>query len=588
MTTQRPTQWFLLRGLAPYVRPYRRWLIAAILATGLGGALGLGFPWVLGSLVDSALDPAAGPSQLTAAAVALLVIFGAQALLAAARIYCLAYAGQHIVNNLRSALFNTLIRLPMGFLDRRSPGSLTARLMSDASFAYGAASGAGPQLVYAAVTVTGGAVLMVLIDPLLALLVLALLPVAWLMARRFGSRMRNLSHGYQNGLAATNALAGDSLAAARVVKSFSAESTAAARYHRSLQAVIDQGMQRARARTLWTPLSTFVTGFGIVAVVWVGGRQVQGGALTAGALVSFLLYARFVADGTATLVTQYSRLAQATGASERVLTLLAEPREPLTAAGTVIPERTGGVEFRDVSFTYPTRRAGVLHDVSFDVPAGSTVALVGRSGAGKSTIGQLITRLYNPDSGTVLVDGVDVQQQSLPDLRRSIAVVPQDALLLSGSIADNIRLGKPGATREEVAAAARAANADSFITAFPRGYATPVGDRGTALSGGQRQRIAIARALLADPRLLILDEATNALDPQTEALVSQAVARLMAGRTNIVIAHRISTVLAADHVVVLHEGRVVEQGPPQDLLGGNGHFRRLAQADAVGLLLDPG
>ncbi len=265
-------QWRLLRQLAVYIRPYRGWLVLAIVATSAGGVLGLGFPWVMGSLVDSALDPDAGSSELGYAAAVLLAIFALQAIMAAVRIYSLAYAGQHIVNSLRSALFNNMIRLPMAFLDRRTSGTLTARLMSDAAFAYGAVSGAGPQMVNSFITVIGGAALMVWIQPSLALLVLAFLPIAGLVARHYGRRMRLLSSGYQNGLAAANALAGEALSAARAVKLFAAESTVARFYHRRLDTVIEQGMERARARSLWTPVTMFLTGQGEWEAVGRGGQ----------------------------------------------------------------------------------------------------------------------------------------------------------------------------------------------------------------------------------------------------------------------------------------------------------------------------
>jgi ABC-type multidrug transport system fused ATPase/permease subunit len=319
---------------------------------------------------------------------------------------------------------------------------------------------------------------------------------------------------------------------------------------------------------------------------------VHGGALTAGALVSFLLYARLVADAISNTVTDYSKLAQGLGAIERVMELLREPTEPVgrqqppadaPADTRVIVERRGAVEFRDVDFRYPHRDRPVLQRVSFAVEPGSTVALVGPSGVGKSTVAALIARLYDVDAGVVEVDGVDVRLQDLTDLRRSLAIVPQDVLLLAGTIAENIRLGKRDATRAEVARAAEVANAAEFIEAFPAGYATRVGERGQSLSGGQRQRLAIARAVLANPRLLILDEATNALDVHTESLVTDALERLMRGRTNLIIAHRLSTVLNADQVVVLQQGRVVEHGTPRALLQRDSRFAAMAAAQSLGL-----
>ena len=581
------SDWQLLKSLWPYVRPYRYWLLTALLATTVTGILGLGFPWILGTLVDSALDPATG--DLGRSAVILIAIFAGQAIFTSIRIRTLAYAGQHVVNNVRSALFNRMVRFPISFLDARTSGALSSRLISDAAFVYGSASGAAPQIVYSGITVLGGAALILIIDPLLALVVLVAVPVAALIASNYGQRMRKLSRGYQNGLATTNALAAESLSGARVVKWFGAEREVARIYHRRLQGVIDQGLQRARLKARWTPTMMFLASVTIVAVLWFGGSQVQSGTLTAGELVSFLLYARFVADGLATIVDQYSRLAQGLGASERVIALLDEPTEELVGGNTadrdtIEPlERRGEVTVRDVSFSYPGRDSMVLKNVSFGINPGSSVALVGPSGAGKSTIAQLIARLYDPQEGVISVDGVDVRDQNLSSLRKSMGVVPQDAPLLSGTVADNIRLGQPDATREQVAEAAQAANAFDFITEFPYGFGTKVGERGLALSGGQRQRIAIARALLTDPKLLVLDEATNALDTESETLVQQALQRLMAGRTNLIIAHRLSTVLGADHVMVIDEGTIVESGSPQELLAGDTRFAAMAAAQSLGL-----
>nr|MCH9816938.1 ABC transporter ATP-binding protein/permease [Actinomycetes bacterium] len=504
------------------------------------------------------------------------------------RIWTLAYAGQHVVNNLRSALLNRMVRFPMAYLDNHASGALTSRLISDAAFVYGSASGAGPQIIYSLVTVIGGVILLVVINLQLALIVLAVVPIAGLVGLRYGRRMRTLSHGYQNGLAATNALAAESLSSVRVIKWFSAESSVAAMYHRRLGGVIEQGLARARARARWTPAMMFLASCSVVVVVWIGGAQVQQGALSAGALVSFLLYARFVADGLSQLVTQYSKLAQAVGATERVFALLAQETESVVGGSAapnpderVVVDRTGVVEFSGVTFSYPGRAQTVLQDVDLQIATGRTVALVGASGAGKSTVTQLIARLYDVDAGVVRVDGVDVRRQDLTDLRKSMAVVPQDVQLLAGSIADNIRLGRRDASREAVAEAARVANAHDFIVEFPGGYGTKVGEHGLALSGGQRQRIAIARAVLADPNLLILDEATNALDAHSEQLVQQALERLMRGRTNLIIAHRLATVMSSDEVVVLSQGRVVEHGAPRDLLATDSRFALMVRAQSL-------
>ena len=591
-TPARGSQWQQLRALRPYMRPYRARLLAAVLATALSGLLGLGFPWVLGTLVDSALAGDGDIGDLNLSAALLAGIFMAQAALARVRIWNLAYAGQHIVNDLRSVLFNRMIRFPTAELDRTTTGRLSSRLISDAAFAYGSVSGAVPQLVYSAIVVVGGVILLLVVDWRLALVVLLVIPVAAIVARSYSRRVQRLSRGYQNGLAATNALAADSLGAARTIKWFGAESLVAGMYHRGSRTVIEQGLERGRVRAFWTPTMMLLASVSVVAVLWLGGRSVQSGAMTAGALVSFLLYARFVADGLSSLVTQYSKLAQGLGATERIFSLLDRDTEAVPGGNAVrgatvsIADRRGSVEFRNVSFGYHSRDTAALDHVSFAVPAGTTVALVGASGAGKSTVTHLLARLYDATQGTVLVDGVDVREQDLAELRSCMAIVPQDIQLLSGTVADNIRLGRRNASRDDVRAAAEVANAVEFIESLPRGFGTEVGERGSALSGGQRQRIAIARALLADPRLLILDEATNALDAHNEELVTQALRRLMAGRTNIVIAHRLSTVKQADTVLVMHEGQIIESGTPADLLRSPSRFAEMAHLQSLSHVLD--
>jgi subfamily B ATP-binding cassette protein MsbA len=336
-------------------------------------------------------------------------------------------------------------------------------------------------------------------------------------------------------------------------------------------------LRRAKLRALFVPFVTFIA-FGTLAVVlWVGGRLVLNGDLTPGELVSFLLYTLIVAGAIGTFTGLYSELQEALGASQRIFELLDEPVEvPQRTAPVIPPVREGSVLFERVSFSYPGRDIEVLSDIDLAIAPGETVALVGPSGAGKSTLTQLIPRFYDISSGEVLVDGVDVRLQDLSELRRAMAAVPQEVQLFSGTIAENLQVGRPAATDDELVAATETANAHDFISAFPDGYDTVVGERGVQLSGGQRQRVAIARAVLADPRILILDEATSSLDSESEALVQDALDRLMADRTTIVIAHRLSTVRAADRIVVVAAGSIAEEGTHDELVAAGGLYTQLS------------
>ena len=570
------------RRLFAFLRPYRRWLAVAFVGVVVAAALGLVFPLIMGGLVDSALGEEGTTATLDRIALLLLGVFIVQGAFNYLRIYGLAVVGEGVVADLRRAVYARIVRLPVPFFDARRTGEITSRLTSDAAVIQSTVSTAVAQTLSQAITLVGGITLMIFLSPVLSLTVLTFLPIVIIAAAVFGRRLNRISTEFQDEIATANAFADESISSIRVVKWFTAEPETVARYDGAIRSSYAVALRRARLRALFVPFVTFV-GFGTLALVlWVGGRLVLSDAMTPGELISFLLYTLVVAGAIGAFTGLYSQLQETLGASRRIFELLDEaPEAHVPASPTPVEHRDGSLRFDAVTFRYPGREVDVVTDIDLTVAPGEVVALVGPSGAGKSTLTQLIARFYDPTEGAVIVDGVDVREQDLDDLRAQMAAVPQDVLLFSGSIAENLRVAKPGASDDELTAAARTANADEFITAFPDGYDTVVGERGVKLSGGQRQRVAIARAVLADPRILILDEATSSLDAEAEALVQNALERLMTGRTTVVIAHRLSTVRAADRLVVLVDGRIVEEGTHERLVAAGGVYAQLAARQLV-------
>ena len=566
----------LLRLLA-FVKPYTWQLVVALVAVVIASGLGLVFPAVVGDLVDTAFGTTGGDtSTLDRIALILFGVFLVQAVFDFFRTYLLAYIGEGVVADLRAKLYTHLINLPVKFFDSRKTGEITSRLTSDVTVVQNTVSQALAQLVSQTITLIGGVALLVSLSPRLSLIVLSVVPVIILAATFFGGRLRRVSTEFQDRIADANASAEETIAAVRVVQWFNAQGEQISRYVGLVQDSFQVALRRARLRAFFIPSVTLAMFSAISLVLWYGGRLVLGGSLTGGDLVSFLLYTFTVAGAIGTFTGLYSQFQEALGASKRIFDLLDEVSDlPVTAKPTVLKDVRGKLSFENVSFRYDQRDADVLKNITLEVQPGETVALVGPSGAGKTTLVSLIPRFYDPTAGTIRLEGVDLKDQRLEDLRDHMAAVPQETQLFSGSVGENIRFGKPEATDDEVVAAARAANAHDFISAFPGGYDTVVGERGMQVSGGQRQRIAIARALLKNPRVLILDEATSALDNESEAVVQDALERLMKERTTVVIAHRLSTVQNADRIVVMDDGCVVQTGTHEALLAQIGLYREL-------------
>ncbi|HEU4743123.1 MAG TPA: ABC transporter transmembrane domain-containing protein [Meiothermus sp.] len=566
-----------LRRLLAYTRPYRAGLILAIIATLIGSAFGLLFPLVIGRLVDASFlrIGSADTTVLDRTVLILIGVFALQAFFSAVQSYLLSRVGEGVVADLRRTVYRHLLTLSPRFFEARKTGEITSRLTSDISTVQGVVSSALVQIFSQTLTLVGTIIILFVTNWQLSLLMLSIVPVVVLAAFYFGRLLRKVSKEFQDRVADANARAEEAIGGIRVVQAFTAEPLEARTYADLIGASFQVALRRARIRATFNPVVFFAMFSAIGIVLWFGGRLVIAGELTPGQLVAFLVYTFSVAGAVGAFSGLFSQFQEALGASSRIFELLDEKSDlPEPANPVKLGAVRGEVRLEHVSFGYGERGA-VLEDVSLTAKPGEVVALVGPSGAGKSTLISLIPRFYDPTRGRILLDGVDIRDLTLHDLRSNIALVPQETQLFSGTIAENIRYGKPGASDAEVIEAAKAANAHEFITSFPDGYATIVGERGIKLSGGQRQRVAIARALLKNPRILILDEATSSLDSESEALVQEALEVLMQGRTTFVIAHRLSTIRGADKIVVLEAGRIVQQGTHQELLAAGGLYKEL-------------
>ena len=557
-----------------FIRPYLGRLIAAGFCTVMTAAANLYVPWIVRDVIDKVFQNK-DSDLLNLISLGIVVIFFARGIFYYGQSYLMNYVGESIVIDVRGIVYRKLMTLSTHFFDTNKLGTIMSYVTNDVAALQGAMVANSIEIITETSVLIGSVGAMVYLDWKLTLFTFCTFPVVLFFMDFFGKKIRKSGHRIQQATADITSILQETLAATRVVKSFVREPYEIARFDQQNKANFYANMKSAKLMGTLSPVIEFIAALGVTAIIWFGGRSVIGGDITAGSLVAFLVYAINISNPIKRIARVLGSIQKALAAAERVFYIMdltdTIPQKP---DAITLPSVEGNVEFRHVSFAY-NKGETILHDVSFSAKPGQAIALVGPSGAGKSTVASLLPRFYDVTEGAIFVDGHDVRDVTLASLREQVGIVPQETNLFNDTVYNNILYGRLDATRDEVIAAAKAANADEFIQQLPKGYDTQLGDRGVNISGGQRQRISIARAILKNPRILILDEATSALDTESERIVQEALDRLMVGRTSFVIAHRLSTIQNAAKIIVLDKGSIVEEGTHQQLMAKHGLYAHL-------------